>query len=121
MKKVFLLDRAGVDSISALMEEWLRKNGLTNKNIIRLRPSDTRRTDRSGEGDAGAVESPNQLSGAGYLQIPSSLHFCLSHSDAVGERDLDLFQTVEAAGRLSADGSADAGRKNGMDRIQAAY
>ncbi len=37
MKKVFLLDSAGVDSISALMEKWLRKNGLTNKNIIRLR------------------------------------------------------------------------------------
>ena len=37
MKKVFLLDNAGVDSISSLMEEWSGKNGVNNKTIIRLR------------------------------------------------------------------------------------
>ena len=37
MKQVFLLDSAGVDSISSLMEEWSEKNGVNNKTIIRLR------------------------------------------------------------------------------------
>ena len=37
MKQLFLLDSAGVDSISSMMEEWSEKNGVNNKTIIRLR------------------------------------------------------------------------------------
>lgn len=37
MKQTFLIDSAGVDSISSLMEEWLRETGVNQKNSIRLR------------------------------------------------------------------------------------
>ena len=36
-KQEYLLDRSGVDEISAKMEEWLKKIGVSRHNIIRLR------------------------------------------------------------------------------------
>ena len=37
LKQTYLLDSAGVDAISSLMEEWFRKSGVNQKLIIRLR------------------------------------------------------------------------------------